>query len=108
MAADAPPHSASVWATNGTATLGDGYRVEARIVVWERADVVRVPASAVFRGERGWALFRVIDGRARLTPVGVGQRTTREVQIEEGLRGGEPVIVHPSDKVADGVKVVPR
>lgn len=90
------------------AALGDGYRVEARIVVWERADVVRVPASAVFRGERGWALFRVIDGRARLTPVGVGQRTTREVQIEEGLRGGEPVIVHPSDKVADGVKVVPR
>jgi HlyD family secretion protein len=90
----------AVWAA-----LGDGYRVEAHIVVWQSNDVVRVPASAVFRGENGWQLFRIVDGTARLTPVELGQRTTREVQVVKGLAGGEKVIVHPGDKIADGVKV---
>jgi HlyD family secretion protein len=85
--------------------LGDGYRVEAHITVWDAPDVVRVPASAVFRQENGWALFQVADGRAKLTKVELGQRTTREVQVVKGLNGGEKVIVHPSDKIADGVKV---
>jgi HlyD family secretion protein len=87
------------------AALGDGYRVEAHIVVWQSNDVVRVPASAVFRGENSWQLFRIVDGQARLTPVELGQRTTREVQVVKGLAGGEKVIVHPGDKIADGVKV---
>jgi HlyD family secretion protein len=87
------------------AALGDGYRVEAHIVVWQASDVVRVPASAVFRDEKGWSLFRIIDGKARLTPVELGQRTTREVQVTKGLAGGEKVIVHPGDKIADGVRV---
>ncbi|MFO0577784.1 MAG: HlyD family efflux transporter periplasmic adaptor subunit [Polyangia bacterium] len=90
------------------AQLGDGYRVEAHIVVWEGADVVRVPASAPFRHREGWALFRIVDGLARLTAVELGQRTNREVEIAKGLASGEIVILHPSDKVRDGVKVVPR
>jgi len=85
--------------------LGDGYRVEAHIVVWQSTDVVRVPASAVFRGDNGWALFKIDNGVARLIPVELGQRTTREVQVIKGLSGGEQVIVHPGDKIADGVRV---
>jgi HlyD family secretion protein len=87
------------------AALGDGYRVEAHIVVWQSGDVVRVPASAVFRGDNGWALFKIDGGVARLVPVEVGQRTTRVVQIVKGLSGGEQVVVHPGDKITDGVKV---
>lgn len=90
------------------AALGDGYRVEAHIVVWEGADVIRVPASALFRHGDGWALFRVIDRVARLTPVELGQRTMREVEIVKGLGSGERVILHPSDKISDGVKVAAR
>ncbi len=82
--------------------LGDGYRVEARIVVWKQDAVVSVPASSVFRHGDGWALFRLEQGVIRLTPVVLGQRTARDVQIEQGLRGGEQVIVHPSDQVTDG------
>lgn len=87
------------------AALGDGYRVEAHIVVWEGAQIVQVPASTVFRHGDGWALFRLDGGVARITPVTLGQRTMRDVQIEGGLTGGETIIVHPSDKVSDGVKV---
>ena len=88
--------------------LGDGYRVEVSIVVWEGASVDRVPASAVFRHGDGWALYRSDDGVARLTTVQLGERTPREVQVLKGVSPGDTVILHPSDHVVEGVKVKRR
>jgi HlyD family secretion protein len=90
------------------ASLGDGYRVEAKIVVWESADVVKVPASSIFRHDGSWALYAIEDGKARLTRIEVGERTPREVQIESGLEPGARVVIHPSDAVKDGTPVEPR
>lgn len=90
------------------AALGDGYRVEARIVVFDGDGVLKVPASAVFRQDGGWALFRIDDGRAHLTKVELGQRTTHEVEVRAGLAPGQRVVVHPSDRVTDKVRVVAR
>jgi len=90
------------------ASLGDGYRVEAHVVVWERPDAIKVPASAVFRHAQGWAAYRVEQGAARLTRVEVGERTGREVEIVDGLAPGARVIVYPSDRVADGARVRQR
>jgi HlyD family secretion protein len=87
--------------------LGDGYRVEAHVVLWE-GTVLKVPASALFRQEEGWALFRIEGGTARLTQVELGQRTAHEAQIVRGLVAGQRVIAHPSDRIKDGVKVVVR
>ena len=89
-------------------SLGDGYRVEAHIVTWEEPRVLKVPASAVFRHESSWALFRADGGVARLTKVGIGKRTAREVQIVSGIAPPASVIVYPSDRVSDGVKVRTR
>jgi HlyD family secretion protein len=97
-----------VEATESWEAIGDGYRVEARIVTWHDVDVLKVDASAVFRSPDGWAVFRVVDGRAILTPVEVGARTDREVQILEGLDEGEVVILYPGDAVVDGGRVEPR
>jgi HlyD family secretion protein len=89
--------------------LGDAYRVEARIVVWEADDVLKVPAGARFRGpDGGWAVYAVRDGVARLTPVVLGQESGLEVQVLDGLAEGDPVVLHPSDRVTDGVRVVGR
>lgn len=85
--------------------LGDGYRVEARFVLWQEDNVLQVPASSVFRYEDGWALFAVEDHRAQLRPVTVGKRNGLTAQILEGLTAGEQVIDHPSDQVDDGVRV---
>ncbi len=51
--------------------LGDGYRVEARFVLWQEDNVLQVPAQPVRRGG-GWAVFSVNDGRAALREVQVG------------------------------------
>jgi HlyD family secretion protein len=85
--------------------LGDGYRVEARFIVWERADALTVPASALFRWQDDWAAFVVEDGRARLRPVRLGPGSGLLTEVTEGLAAGDVVIVHPDDAVEDGVRV---
>jgi HlyD family secretion protein len=88
-------------------SLGDGYRVEARIVVWERADALKVPASALFRYGERWAAFVVADGRAHRRLVDVGRQSDVEAEVLGGLAEGERVILHPSDRIDGGVAVRP-
>jgi HlyD family secretion protein len=88
--------------------LGDGYRVEARITLWEGADVVQVPESALFRQGEGWAVFLAQDGKARLRTVKLGQRNGLRAQVLDGLMPGDTVIVHPGDSVRDGVAYTER
>jgi HlyD family secretion protein len=90
------------------AALGDGYRVEVRLVLWQSEEVLKVQLGAVFRHGRGWAVFRVEDGTARLTPVEVGHRGETEAEIVKGLDAGALVAVHPSDRVKDGTHVEAR
>jgi HlyD family secretion protein len=85
--------------------LGDGYRIEARIVVWQAEDVLRVPTSALFRHGEGWAVF-VVDGAvARRREVEVGERGPFAAEVKAGLEAGERVVLHPSDRLRDGVRV---
>jgi HlyD family secretion protein len=88
--------------------LGDGYRIEVRIVVWEGEDVLRVPASALFRHADAWHVFVVERGRARRRAVNVGARGTLDAEVLGGLASGEIVILHPSDRIDDGVRVAAR
>ncbi len=87
--------------------LADGYRVEARIVVWEADDVVKIPTSALFRRAGAWNVFVVDAGRARARTIEIGQRSATEAQVLHGLGPEERVILHPSDEVADGARVAP-
>ena len=89
-------------------TLGDGFRVEARIVIWENADVVKIPVSALFRIGDEWAVFVVKGERARIRRVVIGQQNRLEAQVLAGLEPSEQTVLHPSDKLADGSKVAPR
>jgi HlyD family secretion protein len=88
--------------------LGDGYRVEIRVVVWEQPDVVSVPVGSLFRHGEGWAVFVAESGRARLRPVGVGERNTQDAQIASGLSKGEVVVLYPPDTLRDGSRVKQR
>ena len=85
--------------------LGDGYRFEARIVVWEGPDVLQVPASALFRHAGAWSVFVVDGSRARRRDVSVGQRGGFAAEIQKGLAPGETIVLYPSDRLADGVRI---
>ena len=91
------------------ARLGHGYRATVRIAVWTAPDVVRVPVSALFRRGADWAVFAVdAEGRARLTTVATGPMNDEAAVVRRGLRPGDRVILHPSDRIGDGMKVRAR
>ncbi len=87
--------------------VGDNFRVEARIIVWEARDALKVPAGALFRKGEQWAAFVVADGHARLRIVKAGRSSGTETQVLEGLKQGEEVILYPGSRVRDGQRVIP-
>jgi HlyD family secretion protein len=97
------------FADNGEAcaALGDGYRVEVRVVIWEARDVLRVPSSALVREGEHWAVYVVAGGRARMALVEIGRHNAREAEVISGVDDGDVVIVHPGDRIADGVRITP-
>ncbi|HET8624995.1 MAG TPA: efflux RND transporter periplasmic adaptor subunit [Gemmatimonadales bacterium] len=88
-------------------TLGDGFRVEASIAVWEEPDVLQVPSGAVFRRGEGWGVYVVEAGRARLRPVEIGHRTDTSAQVRHGIEAGAAVVLYPGDTIRDGQRVEP-
>lgn len=88
-------------------SLGDNFRVEARVIVWEDARVLKVPSSGLFRRGSDWAVFVLRDGRAQLVPVKAGRSSGAETQVVDGLKEGDEVILYPGDRIAEGQRVVP-
>jgi HlyD family secretion protein len=87
--------------------LGDGYKVDARVVVWS-GTATAVPVSALFRRGQEWAVFVVDGARARLRPVTIGERNADVAQVLAGLQPGERVVLHPPDTLGDGGLVTLR
>jgi HlyD family secretion protein len=88
--------------------LGDGYRVEVRIVVAEAPNALKIPTGALFREGDRWAVYVVDNGRARRTFVEIGLQSGPEAEVTGGLAEGTRVILHPSDAVSEGTRVSER
>lgn len=82
--------------------LGHGYRVQARIILDERRDVLKVLQAALFRDGDRWAVFVMEDGTARLRHVELGLQNAIEAEVVDGLKEGEPVVMQPGDRVSEG------
>src|SRR6516162_6091082 len=88
--------------------LGHDYRVIVHVAIWSADDALTVPVSALFRKGDDWAVFAVEDGRARTALVKIGHRNNRVAEVLAGLAAGAEVVLHPSDRISDGTKVVQR
>lgn len=88
--------------------LGDRFRVFVRLILWEGDDILQVPQAALFRHEGGWAVFRVMDGRASLTPVQIGRQADGQAAVLGGLEEGGEVVMYPASSLSDGDRVVAR
>jgi HlyD family secretion protein len=87
------------------ASVGDNFRVEARIITWEADKVLKVASGAIFRRGNEHAVFAVRNGRAAFQAVNVGRNSGTETEIANGLREGEDVIIYPGDRINDGDRV---
>ena len=88
--------------------LGHGYHVETSIVIDERKSVLKIPLSALFRVGGKWRVFVSRDGTARVQDIELGQRNDLEAEVVSGLSEGDRVILHPSDRITEGVAVEAR
>ena len=89
-------------------SLGDAFRVEAAIIVDKAQNVIKVPLSALFRENEVWSVFKVEDGTITTQTVTIGKRNDRYAEITTGLKQGEQIILHPSNKLTEGTSVVQR
>jgi HlyD family secretion protein len=90
------------------ARLAHGFQVNVRIVLTEQPDALKVPLTALFRDGGEWAVFVLSGGRAESRHVSLGERNGVDAAIAGGLAEGERVVLHPSDRVANGVRLAPR
>jgi HlyD family secretion protein len=90
------------------ARLGHDYRVVVHVTIWKANEALTVPLGALFRKGDEWAVFVVRDGRARTAAVQIGHRNARTAEVLSGLAPGDEVVLHPSDRIADGVRVAQR
>ena len=90
------------------ARLGHDYRVVVHVTVWKADDALTVPLGALFRKGDQWAVFTLRNGRAYTTVVQIGHRNARSAEVPSGLSSGDEVLLHPSDRIGDGVKVSQR
>ena len=86
-------------------TLGDRYRVEARIVTWRAEDVLQIPAGALFRRGGDWMTFVLEGDKARPKKVEIAHHNGLAAEVRRGLTAGQRVILHPPDAIADGTSV---
>jgi HlyD family secretion protein len=86
-------------------TLGDGFRVEVRIVTWQDERALQVPLSTLFRVGTDWAVYAIVDGRAVVQRVTLGQRGTREAQVIDGVEEGAQLVAYPPDSLTEGTRV---
>ncbi|MGD9804336.1 MAG: efflux RND transporter periplasmic adaptor subunit [Hyphomicrobiaceae bacterium] len=89
-------------------TLGHEFRVLARIRVWSSESVLRIPIGALFRNQGKWATYRITNDRAVLAAVELGHRNETEAEVISGLSEGDRIILYPSDRVTNGVRVSVR
>ena len=90
------------------ASLGDGYRVEVRIVTWEKPDALTVPTSSLFRTDGQWSVFLIDGETVKRQPVKIGERNERAAEVLEGLSPGQQVVAYPGESLAEGVLIQVR
>jgi len=89
----------------GQVPLGDRYRIEVRVILDSRPDVILVPEGALFRQEGSWHVFLVVDGKLELRAVETGLRDGRQREVLQGLAPGDVVVLHPDDTLEPGTRV---
>jgi HlyD family secretion protein len=88
--------------------LGHDYRVIVHVAIWNAESVLSVPVGALFRQGEDWAVFSLKDGRAHVTLVKIGHRNNRAAEILSGLSEADRVVLHPSDRIKEGVAISKR
>lgn len=86
--------------------LIDGQLVRVSVEGENPADEVLVPQAALIVDQQGPYVFIVEDGKAAIRRIKPGADVGADVVVEEGLKGGEQVVVHGLESLRTGTPVL--
>jgi HlyD family secretion protein len=87
-------------------SMGDGFRVTARVVTASADGAVLVPTGALFpNADGGLAVYRIEGAHARLRPVELQGRNGSFGRVRQGLAKGDSVVLYPPPSLSDGQRV---
>jgi HlyD family secretion protein len=86
-------------------TMRDNFRVEVRVIVGRRENVLTIPLGSLFRRQDAWAVYTIAGGTARLQTLEVGARSRTHAEVVRGLDEGAIVVLYPPDTLGDGTRV---
>jgi multidrug efflux system membrane fusion protein len=92
---------------NAKLQLWPGIFVNVRLLVETLHDAVVIPVAALQRGPTGAFVFTVVDDKAVVRPVTVGQQDDDRAVVATGLKADDVVITSGFQKLTDGAKVKP-
>ncbi|HEX5867220.1 MAG TPA: efflux RND transporter periplasmic adaptor subunit, partial [Beijerinckiaceae bacterium] len=92
-------------APNPDGALKPGLFARVTIVTDAREGALMVPEAAVMPAGAGKAVYRIDNGNARLTKVEIGKRLAGKVEITEGLKAGDRVVIAGQMRLRDGAPV---
>lgn len=75
------------------------------VVVAKKKATIVLPIEALIEKEGRKYVFRVVDGKAKLTEVRTGVTTESDVEITEGVRAGDRIVVKGVEKIREGQTV---
>ncbi len=88
--------------------LGEGFRIEAHIILSSQENVLLVPSAALVRQGAGWQVLVHQNGRARARSVYVKQRSADVVWLDpdatNGVKKGDSVLLYPGT-ITDGQRI---
>jgi membrane fusion protein (multidrug efflux system) len=93
---------------NPDGKLRPGMSARVRIVLSNSAAALVVPEQAIVPMGEQKNVFTVVQGKARLVPVTLGERQPGVVQVTSGLKDGDVVITSGLQKIGDGAPVAPN
>jgi len=91
-----------------TRALGDGFRVEIHVIVWQGDAVLRLPSTALFRSADRWAVLAIDGGRLRERRLVIGEQSPELAEVRGGASEGELIVLHPGEELHEGVRAEPR
>ena len=87
-------------------SMGDGFRVTARVITASADGALLVPVGALFAfGDGGTAVYRIEGSRARVRAVDLNGRNGSVASVKTGLSLGDAVVVYPPPTLADGKRI---
>jgi HlyD family secretion protein len=89
-------------------SLGDGFKLDVRVLVEVVENAVKTPVSAIFPMGARSGIFVLEDNRARLKDIKVLARNGVEAWVKTDLAVGTQVIIYPDTKLKDKDRVKPR